>query len=584
MTLLCAEITVLTPHRQFDDARDFMTDKVKTEGVKELIVSLKNVYRALQLDQRKRLAPMIVFVDSMMPVQKRMADILPNKPVCDRLLDAYIAVSEGLYRIIHIPTFRVEYESYWEGGRCSEGFLPRLLGVISIGSRFNSESRGLGHDRSDSIHMPTACALVRSWLDSLRGKQLVDFTTLQAEVLLLHGQRMITPRNQDSWTQMGFIVRMAMTMGLHRDPSEFPQVSIFAGELRRRLWFTIMDLDLHLALACNLSCCVKESEYTCRPPRNLDDDELYPEMKELPPAQPIDHMTTMQLQSFAASTLPYRLKAASILSRLDTVEDYHEVIDVGSKLERLVDDVIYLFPRNQSLDPRGLYKEWRDRALLDMHIRRTLVALYRPFALSTVDCPAEITASYVKSCMTILTYIDELDPVMAGFADVEYMYNLILRHDITQAAFSICYYIKEANESGSPYCTAPRHGNGTASPSPVPGAPAGSEPQGGYANVSNTRMLWSPASMSEVVEKRLQGLIASVRGSSGDLKDVAALAVVLASVQPGGTPEQRLELKKEGTRKVFHACLRALNRSAGQIAPASVSATVKTGSRKCQLT
>jgi hypothetical protein len=356
----------------FDDARDFMMNMAKTEGMRELFSGLQNVYKALQKEHHKALEPITVFVDSMMPVQKRMADILPKKPVCDRLLEAYIGMSEGLYRFMHIPSFRKEYEQYWDGKAYHDAFLPRLLCMMSIASRYESESRGLGHDKTNSVHTPTACALVRHWLDGLKGKQLVDVNTLQTEILLLHAQRQIALRQQDSWTQLGFILRMAMTMGLHRDPSEFPQLTPFFGELRRKLWYTVMDMDLHVALACNLPCAVREGEFSCKPPRNLNDEDLFPEMQELPESKPLDQYTISQLQAYAASTIPWRLKVSSILSRLDGVHDYVEVLEVGNKLERMLDDIACLFPRHAALDAQRKYKQWRDRALLDMHVRRPL--------------------------------------------------------------------------------------------------------------------------------------------------------------------------------------------------------------------
>jgi hypothetical protein len=58
-----------------------------------------------------------------------------------------------------------------------------------------------------------------------------------------------------------------MTMSLGRDPSELPAVPGFLGECRRRLWFTIMEMDLHLSLTCGLPCAIRQGEYTCKPPK-----------------------------------------------------------------------------------------------------------------------------------------------------------------------------------------------------------------------------------------------------------------------------------------------------------------------------
>lgn len=562
----------------FDEAREFLFSRSGSEDVRDLFVTLHKIYKTLSEEHRRALTPIAVFTDSLLPVQKRMADILPNKTICDRLLDAYITMSEGLYRVVHVPSFRTEYEAFWQQRGVSDAFLPRLMCMLSLGARFETDKRGLSHDRSDGIHAPTACTLARAWLDGLRGKQLVDMDTLQCEVLLLHATRMMASKNQDSWMQLGSIVRMAMIMGLHRDPDEFPQIRPFYAELRRRLWYTIMDMDLHVALASNLPCSVREGEYTCRPPGNLDDADIYPEMATLPPSKPIDEFTNNQLQAYASRTLPHRIRVSTIINRLDTIRDFEEVLDCGSQLERLLDDVNHLFPRrNLTLNPAAKFKEWRMRALLDMHVRRPLLALYRPFALSTVECPAHITTSYLKSSMTMLTYMDELDPHMPGFGDVSHMYHIVLRHDIMQAAFSVCYFIKCANEqqAAAAAAAASHHPNTTSNSSLANGqlpSPDVRHHSGelGFINALENRTVWSTQGMTRAVKKTLDSFVSMVKDSSCDLKDTVVLSVVVNSVQGGGT-EDKIRRITDGIAKIAEVSLAALNTSAEAIASIPVS-------------
>ncbi|KAF3766522.1 hypothetical protein M406DRAFT_291001 [Cryphonectria parasitica EP155] len=551
----------------FDEARDFMFNGSRVEDIKNLFGQLHKIYKAISEENRRGLAPIAVFTDSMLPVQKRMADILPNKVICDRLLDAYITMSEGLYRIIHVPTFRAEYEAFWQQRPVSDAFLPCLMCMLSLGARFETDKRGLSHDRADGIHAPTACALARAWLDGLRGKQLVDINTLQCEVLLLHARRMMCSRNQESWTQLGFIVRMAMTMGLHRDPDEFPQIRPFYAELRRRLWYTVMDMDLHVALACNLPCSVRENEYTCRPPGNIDDADIYPDMLSLPPSKPIDEFTNTQLQAYASRTLPHRMRVSSIINSLDTLRGFREVLDCGTQLERLLDDVNHLFPRrNQSLNNSAKFKDWRMRALLDMHVRRPLLALYRPFALSTVECPEHITTGYLKSSMVMLTYLDELDPLVPGFSDVCHMYHIVLKHDIMQAAFSVCYFIKLAHEQERA-----RNGGLVAINGQLPSPEAQHRPgELGFIDALDNRMVWSLQGMMRAVQNTLDHSIALATDSSCDLKDTLVLDVVLNSVKWDGADERIRRITDE-LSKIVEVCLAALKTSPEGLASMPVS-------------
>ncbi|RMJ01531.1 hypothetical protein CDV36_015725 [Fusarium kuroshium] len=529
----------------FDEAKDFMANVHNVNGVRDTLVNFRRFHKALLDEYRKSLSPITVFVDSMMPVHKRMTDILPKKSVCDRLIDSYVDTSETIYRILHLPMFTEQYNLYWEGKLQSEYFLPQLLSLLSIASRFETKTKGLGNERAEGVHIPTACALVRTWLDSLRGKQLVEFAVLQVEVLLLHAQRMITPRIQDSWTSLGSIVRMAMTMGLHRDPSEFePRVPVYLGEMRRRMWFTILDMDLHISLASNLPCLVRDGDFTCRPPRNLDDAELFPDMKDLPPSKPIDVVTDNQMQVYAAMTLGVRMKVAHMLNRIDTIRDYQEILDVGAKLERFLDDINYIFPRQGILSDAQKSKQWRSRVILDMHVRRPLLALYRPFAIGAPDAPAQISRAYLRSSMVIMKYLDELDPMLAHFQDIAEMYHQVLKRDIIQAALSVCFYIRSAVRPAS-------DSSGLGSQA-LRMSPDSSDDYPSY-NPENL-VLWSPSRLISTVEKTLDLLIRNISGR--DTKDVVCLSVVLNCVQK---PEFQPEEVVQGLHIVLDRCLRATN-------------------------
>ncbi|POR33915.1 Uncharacterized protein TPAR_05888 [Tolypocladium paradoxum] len=529
----------------FDEAKAFMSQQRNIYSNSELFSSFRALHRSLQDNFHKAMAPITVFVESMMPVQKRMTDILPRKPVCDRLIACYFDTSETMYRIIHFPTFSEQYDLYWEGKLQSASFLAQLLSVLSVASRFETKSKGLGHERVEGVHIPTACALIRIWLDGLKGKQLVEITTLQVEILLLHAQRMITPRAHDSWTQLGFVVRLAMTMGLHRDPSEFePRMPVFLGEIRRRLWFTIVDMDLHMSLACNLPCLVRDGDFSCRPPRNLNDAELYPDMQELPPTKPIDQMTDNQMQVYAAMTLGARMRVAPLVNRIDNMRDYQEVLEVGAKLERFLDNINYIFPRHGILDETKKSKQWRSRVILDMHVRRPLLALYRPLAMGVPGVPPQISRAYLRSSMVIMKYLDELDPLLAHFQDIADMYHQILKRDIIQAALSVCFYIQSVVRPNSEGLVLGQQA--------LRMSPDHSDDYPSYS--AENLVLWSPARLVTTVQKTLDLLIANVSGS--DTKDIICVAIVLETVK---TPEPKAQEIARELHGVLDACLRASN-------------------------
>ncbi|RDA86469.1 hypothetical protein CP532_3607 [Ophiocordyceps camponoti-leonardi (nom. inval.)] len=529
----------------FDEAKAFLNPQQGPLANSDILYDLGALHRSLQDSLHDALTPITVFVDSMMPVQKRMTDILPTKAVCDRMVASYFEVAESIYRIVHKPTFSDDYDRYWEGKLQSESFLPQLLAIVSIASRFESKSKGLGRERGEGVHIPTACALVRTWLDGLEGRQLVSLDTLQVEVLLLHALRTTAPRPERLWTQLGSVVRMAMTMAMHRDPLECePRMTVFVGELRRRLWYTIVDTDVSMSLSTNLPSLIRDGDFTCRPPRNLNDSDLHPAMQELPPSKPMDQTTDAHMQVYSAVTLATRMRVPPLVNRIDAMRDYQEVVDVGAKLERLIDDINLVLPRHNIANDSERSKEWRSRVVLDMHLRRPLLALYRPLAMGVPDVPPQTMRAYLRSSMTMLSYLDELDPHLAHFQDIVEMYHQVLKRDIIQAAMSVCFYIQSAVRPNSEGLVLGRQA--------LRMSPSGSSADGYPSETAEDLVLWSPGRLVKTVEKTVDLLVAHMSGS--DTKDVVCLALVLETVK---SAEPKAQDVVRELRRVLDACLKA---------------------------
>lgn len=523
------------------------------------MISFKKLHKLLRSEYQKSLMPITVYVDSMMPIQKRMVDILPKRHVCDRLVAGYFDNHETFLRIIHVPTFMDEYYRYWEGTLQSEAFLPKLLGVLSIASRFETKSKGLGHERSEGIHLPTAAALVRLWLNTLRGKQTVELETLQIELLWVLTIRFMREYAQDGWTQLGCAMRMAMSMGLHRDSSEFgsSRITPFNAEMRRRLWASIADLDYYMSNDCNLPSLLRESDATCGPPRNIDDADLYPDMTDLPPAQPFDQPTDTHVQAYAATTFGLRKKAASLVDRIDSVRDWTEIMDVAAKLERHLEEIDLMFPRTPPSGDARKARLWRSRGLLETHLRMSLLGLYRPFVLGVSNVPTYFLRSFLRHSFAVVKPIEELDPSMPHYEKTLDICHATFKDEAVQAALGLCYYIRAAMRPGLDATTMNVHQALRMSPEPD-GLHRGSSPDGG--------MLFSPARMIHTVEKVMEFLIRNIK--RGDVKDIICLSVVLESVR---RPEPRTEDIVHGLSVVLEKCMRVANCSLEVLAAAAQS-------------
>jgi hypothetical protein len=76
---------------------------------------------------------------------------------------------------------------------------------------------------------------------------------------------------------------MAHSIGLHRDGSKLG-ISPFESEVRRRLWWHFLARDGRAAEDHGISSWSTVPGYDTKMPLNIDDNELRPDMKELPPS------------------------------------------------------------------------------------------------------------------------------------------------------------------------------------------------------------------------------------------------------------------------------------------------------------
>lgn len=103
---------------------------------------------------------------------------------------------------------------------------------------------------------------------------------LQAFVIFL----ILLRRNDDArviWTLTGLVVRIAQTLGIHRDGSHF-NLSPFEIEMRRRLWWQVCILDARASEDHGCDPTIVEAQFDTQMPLNVNDTDLDPDMKEFP--------------------------------------------------------------------------------------------------------------------------------------------------------------------------------------------------------------------------------------------------------------------------------------------------------------
>ncbi|KAL2060369.1 hypothetical protein VTL71DRAFT_9764 [Oculimacula yallundae] len=325
-------------------------------------------------------------------------EFVPPRDICDKLVASYLRTSESIYRILHIPSFRREYNQFWLNptGTASP-FIIKLLLVMSIGAIYYQEQDS-AHWRGQALQWVYAA---QSWIATPFEKKRLHISGLQIHCLTLLARLDNAVAGDLVWNSAGSIVRMAFQMGYHRDPKFLPNMSPLHAELRRRLWATVMELNVQAALDSGMPALISVSDYDTEPPANLDDDDIDESVTTMPESKPSHIFTQCSLQIRLLSSLKLRLLIVSHSNNIRLEPTYEEVLRINTELSKsLKENNAFITNLLQSSSPAPKISQM-DRNNFDIAIRRYLLTLHRPFSARATRDPRFYFSR--KMCVDIAT-------------------------------------------------------------------------------------------------------------------------------------------------------------------------------------
>lgn len=250
----------------------------------------------------------------------------------DELMAAYVSNFETGYRILHLPTFFRQYSTFWERPQESHTiFKAMLLVVMAIGHGTVVKGQG----REISIHeMSEWISVAEHWAFFVPQKDTLRLEYVQLSCLLLLYRRLNTVDLNVPWLCASALVRTAMVMGLHRDPSCFARTTPLHAEIRRRLWYTIVELDLQSAISAGMPPSVTLAHCDCRYPLNLHDEEISEDCGagEDLPSRDLTTCTRTAFQIVMLRSLETRWRIANIAAMKTRSLSREEFISLDHKL------------------------------------------------------------------------------------------------------------------------------------------------------------------------------------------------------------------------------------------------------------
>lgn len=252
---------------------------------------------------------------------------LPPKPLADDLVDCYLRTSETLYRVLHIPTFKRDYEALWSSNtEPGTPFLIQLKLVLAIGATTYDENFSLRDKAVKWVYE------AQSYFSAPDFKARLNIQSLQSTILLLLARESTAVGPTLIWNSAGELCRTGVILGLHRDPSRLPCRTTYAAEMRRRIWNTILEINLQSSLTAGGPPLLSLEDFDTEPPGNFDDDQL---TTEGPAQKPELEFTQVSIAIALRKTFPIRLAIVKLLNNLSfqSTRTYEETLHLDAELK-----------------------------------------------------------------------------------------------------------------------------------------------------------------------------------------------------------------------------------------------------------
>lgn len=375
--------------------------------------------------------------DSLPSQDSNFLDLLPAREAVDDLVRLYFDTFETLYRILHAPAFWREYQGLWEDPQAARpAFIVTILLMMSVVNCISPREHltYIGDSataREAAILWIETCDL---WLQRQSQKHAY-LAIWQIRCLLLLAKISNNVKKKRTWTSAGSLLRQAMSAGFHRDPSLLgAKVSIFDQEMRRRLWATMVELELQISVDRGMPSAIAGFPCDVAPVLNVNDEDFEEGSEKAPAEKPWYQYTATSFLHLSRSSLSLRASLNSSLNELSSHTQYEEILIYDEKIIQKLQEVA---PRNdpEAVQEGGIFPDLV-RTLLDVQLRQFLLLLHGPLARQA--------QSNSRSSLSKMICFNAASSILDQYSKLCASGNntlLLFRNDIFRAALSLCHTI-----------------------------------------------------------------------------------------------------------------------------------------------
>jgi Fungal specific transcription factor domain len=294
-------------------------DKERQDQISHLMAECKQLAREVKKKRPYRRS---------LPTEIRQS--FPRQQVIDELIQLYFTTFESCYRILHFPSFQTEYQNYLEQPEAAKSsFVVLLLLVMSAAGILHSDA-DIRHEITAKI--PTWIHISQTWLSAPLEKNRLTLKGIQIHCLLLLARQVNRVGADLVWISTGSLLRMAMQMGLHQDPGSLGNMDLRQMEIRRRLWYTILEVNAQAALDSGMPPMITSQDYNTQPPSDLSDASLEDEEGRKHWEKTRANSIQASFQCLMARSVTLRLEAAKVINSLQDEPPYDRILSLGNDL------------------------------------------------------------------------------------------------------------------------------------------------------------------------------------------------------------------------------------------------------------
>ncbi|PYI35278.1 hypothetical protein BP00DRAFT_480459 [Aspergillus indologenus CBS 114.80] len=311
--------------------------------------------------------------------------LIPSKSVADALVHSYLDRFETTQRVLDRSVFMADYHRYWgDSMSTATSFLAQLLLILAAGASLHPDLH-FEKESETSIYMQTTkwIQVAESWLTSSTDIVPHSPCAIACQCLLLIAKRANYIQGSSFWSSTGALMRLAMAAGYHREANPAARISPYDQEIRRRLWTTIVELDVQAAVERGMPPSLRPNDFSTHRPLHINDDQIHESLENGGVALPMETMSDTSFQVIMLKSLPTRLAVCSYVNGYNVAKEFEQVQELAEALHNAIRDIPDW--KSRAADPRQERLAVYLSTLLKIYLCQYSLLLYAKFGCQSPD-------------------------------------------------------------------------------------------------------------------------------------------------------------------------------------------------------